>query len=225
MSLTPGADDPEVEPLAYNQKRVREIEDKDKPFADVLSLGQLARHIFCVTQGEQNVVIRRDAALGCPALRWPSLLLFLARLGGPRNPRALLSKLDSPLLYLDEDVDEFGIPHGDRFSFPQQRFELPLAALRSRAHLFLQFLHQRVVPVDDLSAMLCRLLADDIVDVVRLGVAQFMSTIANLGPDLVGKVRRECLVATRLGALRHLVEDAPRDAELRERVLELVPIA
>src|SRR6266850_518045 len=211
MSLTPGADDPEVEPLAYIQKRVREIEDRNKTFADVLSLDQLARHIFCITQGEQNVVIRRDAALGCSALCWPSPLLFLTRMRGPRDPRAFLTKLDFPLLYLDEDVDEFGIPHGDRFSFPQQRFELPFAALRPRAHLVPQLLHQRVVPVDDLSAMLRRLLADDIVDVVRLGVAQLMSAIANLRPDLIGKVRRERLVATRLGALRHLVEDAPRD--------------
>ena len=145
----------------------------------------------------------------------------------PRNLRALLSQLDFTLLYLDEDVDEFGITHRDRFSLPQQRLELSLVAapLRTGARFVPQLLHQPVVPIDDLRAMLRRLLPDDLVHVVRLGVAQLVGAIANLGPDLVRKVRRERLVAAGLGALRELVEDAPRDAQLRERVLKLVPVA
>ena len=145
----------------------------------------------------------------------------------PRDLRALLSQLDFTLLYFDEDVDEFGITHGDRFSVPQQRLELPLVApLRTSAPRFVpQLLHQHVVPIDDLRAMPRRLLPDDIVHVVRLGVAQLVSAITNLGPDLVGEIRRERLVATGLGALREFVEDAPRHAQLRERVLEIVPIA
>jgi len=145
----------------------------------------------------------------------------------PRNLRVLLSQLDFTLLYLDEDVDEFGIAHGDRFAFPQQRLELSLVAapLRTGARFVPQLLHQPVVPIDDLRAMLRRLLPDDLVHVIRLGVAQLVGAITNLGPDLVRKVGRERLVAAGLGALRELVEDAPRDAQLRERVLKLVPIA
>lgn len=195
-------------------------------FTDVLSFDQLARDVLRVAQGEQNVVVRGNTTLGYPPSPRPSLLLFLTLRRRPRDLRALLSQLDFTLLYFDEDVDEFGITHGDRFSFPQQRLELPLvAARRPSAHFVPQLLHQPVVPIDDLRAMPRRLLPDDIVHVVRLGVAQLVRAITNLGPDLVGKVRRERLVATGLGALRELVEDAPRHAQLRERVLKVVSVA
>ena len=208
---------------------VRDRRKEEPCFTDVLSLDQLARDVLCVAQGEQNVVIRRNTTLGYPSSPRPSLLLFLTLRRRPRNFRALLTQLDFTLLHLDEDVDELGITHRDRFSFPQQRLELPppvAGPLRTGgARCVPQLLHQRVVPIDDLRAMSRGLLPDDVVHVVRLGVAQLVGAITNLGPDLVRKVRRERLVATGLGALRELVEDAPRDGQLRERVLKLVPVA
>ena len=62
----------------------------------------------------------------------------------------------------------------------------------------------------------------DRVHVVRLGSAELVRAIPNLGPDLVREKGCERLIAARRCARRELVQEEPRHRELDQPVLELV---
>ena len=130
------------------------------------------------------------------------------------------------LLDLQQHVNQLGIAHVHRPTLPLQNLErLPrrrAAPSTRRAALRPEPLDERRAPIDDLVLVFPRHLVHDRVHVVRLGPAELVRAVANLGPDLVREERGERLIAARRRGRGELVQEEPRHRELDQPVLEFV---
>ena len=127
------------------------------------------------------------------------------------------------LLHLQQHVDQLRITDWHRFALPQQLLE-PALVLPSRPALLLQACKDGVAVLHQSVPVLRRNVRDHGIDVVCLVPAKLVGGITNLRPNLVRKRNGEGLRTTGRRGSREGVEQAARDAQLHERVVELVAL-